>query len=289
MLSPGAFLSFDGATLGRAVVGDGGGHGHDRGGPDAVARPHVPSLPPNAPGRGRSRPAARSTWDRRPGSRARRGRAPFPPARSPCVPVERLERKRTGSRSSTVGPAVTSTVSPARSPAAPRRARPWPRPRCPRARPGGRARASRRPGIPIPAPPRATPRARRMSRFSRTAGWSNMFTFMAGATITLALVARYSVVSASSAMPRANLPRTLAVAGATSRSWAASARLMCRMSPSAPSANWSRKTGWRDSASNVMGVTNSRRRAASSRRARPRRAAAARAAPRRPCRPRCTP
>ena len=47
-----------------------------------------------------------------------------------------------------------------------------------------------------------------------------------------------------------------AVAGATRRSSAASARLMCRMSPSAPRANWSRKTGWRESASNVIGVTN---------------------------------
>ena len=65
----------------------------------------------------------------------------------------------------------------------------------------------------------------------------------------------YSVESASSAMPRANLPRVLAVAGATSSSSAASARLMCRMSLSPPSAHWSTNTGWCERASKVRGAT----------------------------------
>jgi hypothetical protein len=82
-----------------------------------------------------------------------------------------------------------------------------------------------------------------------------MFTFMAGARSTGARVARNSVLSASSAIPRANLPIVLAVAGATSRRSAASARLMCWMSLSAPSANWSTNTGWPDSASKVIAET----------------------------------
>src|SRR5256885_66001 len=61
-----------------------------------------------------------------------------------------------------------------------------------------------------------TPRARRTSRFATTAGCRNISTFMAGATSTGTAVARYSVESASSAMPCANFPRMLAVAGATS-------------------------------------------------------------------------
>ena len=83
-----------------------------------------------------------------------------------------------------------------------------------------------------------------------------MLTFMAGATSTGAFVAVYRVQSASSAIPRASLPMVLAVAGATSRSSAASARLMCRMSLCSPSAHWSTKTGWWESASIVIGVTN---------------------------------
>jgi hypothetical protein len=92
--------------------------------------------------------------------------------------------------------------------------------------------------------------------FSTTAACSNMFTFMAGATRTGARVASKSVESASSAIPCAILPRTLAVAGATRSSSAASARLMCVMSLSAPRANWSRNTGCRERASKVMGLTN---------------------------------
>src|SRR5712692_6031079 len=46
-----------------------------------------------------------------------------------------------------------------------------------------------------------TPRARRICRFSCVAACSHMLTFIAGATTTGAVVARYSVVRKSSAMP----------------------------------------------------------------------------------------
>ena len=56
-----------------------------------------------------------------------------------------------------------------------------------------------------------------------------MFTFMAGATITGAVVARYSVVRKSSAIPCANLARMLAVAGATTSASVLCAASMCSM------------------------------------------------------------
>ena len=56
-----------------------------------------------------------------------------------------------------------------------------------------------------------------------------MFTFMAGATRTGAVVARYMVVRKSSAMPWANLARMLAVAGATIRASVHCASPMCSM------------------------------------------------------------
>ena len=99
--------------------------------------------------------------------------------------------------SSIVGPAVTRTVSPSRSPLAPR-----PGPGAPLDASTAMAASTIASGSasrPRPSHPQArypdpgsttcTPRARRISRFSRTAGWSNMFTFMAGATTTGARVA----------------------------------------------------------------------------------------------------
>jgi hypothetical protein len=56
-------------------------------------------------------------------------------------------------------------------------------------------------------------------------------------------------------MPRANFPRMFAVAGATRRSSASSARETWRMSPFTPRAHWSWNTGCRERASNVIGVT----------------------------------
>ncbi len=61
-----------------------------------------------------------------------------------------------------------------------------------------------------------------------------MFVFIAGAINTGAVVARYSDDRKSSAMPLANLPMTLAVAGATSSRSAVDASEMCSMSALAP-------------------------------------------------------
>ena len=54
-----------------------------------------------------------------------------------------------------------------------------------------------------------------------------MASFMAGAMSTAARVARKRVDRKSSATPPANLPMTLAVAGATQRSAISLARAMC--------------------------------------------------------------
>src|SRR5262245_25637083 len=168
-------------------------------------------------------------------------------------PLERLDTKRMGSMSSTVGPAVTRTFWPSRS----RR-----RSSIAMAAATISAGSAKRPfpshphaRYPDPGSTKRTPRRRSVSMFSITAGCSNMLTFMAGATRTGARVAVYSVDSESSAMPRANLPSVFAVAGATSSRFAASASPTCRISPSMPSSNWSRKTGCRESASKVIGDT----------------------------------
>ena len=68
-----------------------------------------------------------------------------------------------------------------------------------------------------------------LARFSCVAGCSHIFTFIAGATITGAFVARYNVPRKSSAMPCANFPMTSAVAGATSRRSIRCATAMCSM------------------------------------------------------------
>src|SRR6185436_19030117 len=100
---------------------------------------------------------------------------------NPILPLERLPRKRTGSTGSKVGPAVTTTVRPVRGP--------------------GRAASSTAAAIssgsailPRPTSPEAsgpstgptirTPRRRRVSTFSRTAGWSHIVECMAGAATT---------------------------------------------------------------------------------------------------------
>ena len=88
-----------------------------------------------------------------------------------------------------------------------------------------------------------------------------MFVFMAGAISTGARVARYSELRKSSAMPCANLPMMLAVAGATSSSLISVASAMCSMSALAPRAYWSVMTGRRVIASKVTSPTNRARRA----------------------------
>ena len=61
-----------------------------------------------------------------------------------------------------------------------------------------------------------------------------MLVFMAGASNTGAVVARYSDDRKSSAMPCANLPIVFAVAGTTSSKPMSDAMAMCSMSALAP-------------------------------------------------------
>ena len=75
---------------------------------------------------------------------------------------------------------------------------------------------------------------------------------------TGARVARYSEVRKSSAMPLANLPMMLAVAGATSSSAMSVASAMCSMSALAPRAYWSVITRRRVIASKVTSPTKRR-------------------------------
>ena len=104
--------------------------------------------------------------------------------------------------------------------------------------------------------PHAARRERSMLR--RTASCSSMFVFIAGAISTGARVARYSELRKSSAMPLANLPMTLAVAGATSSRAMSDASAMCSMSALAPGAHWSVMTRRRVIASKVTSPTNLR-------------------------------
>src|SRR5580704_3930150 len=92
-----------------------------------------------------------------------------------------------------------------------------------------------------------------------------MFTFIAGATTTGAVEARYNVVRKSSAMPCANFARMSAVAGATSNRSVRCATAICSIAesrfaspPASGPANRSVMTFCPLSAANVSGVTNSR-------------------------------
>src|SRR6266853_597043 len=91
-----------------------------------------------------------------------------------------------------------------------------------------------------------------------------MFTFMAGATTTGAVDAKYNVVRKSSAIPRANFAMISAVAGATRSRSVLCATAMCSIALSRfaslpeESPNRSVMTFCPLSAANVSGVTNSR-------------------------------
>ena len=93
--------------------------------------------------------------------------------------------------------------------------------------------------------------------FPCTASWAHMFEFIAGASSTGAVVARYREQRKSSAIPPANLPMMLAVAGATSSRSIDEASAMCSMSALAPGSNWPVITRCRVMASKVSGPTNS--------------------------------
>jgi len=73
----------------------------------------------------------------------------------------------------------------------------------------------------------AKPRFRSSSRFSTTAGFAHIASFMAGATTTGQRAARTVAVTRSSEWPPASLATRLAVAGATSAPWAQSPSATC--------------------------------------------------------------
>src|SRR5262245_36543577 len=143
----------------------------------------------------------------------------------PILPEERFETNRTGSMDTPVGPAVTTTFFPVswtdlraaaivtetiRSGSA-RRPQPL----------------SRSASQPLSGSTTRTPRSLRRSRLAATAGCCSMRVFTAGATITGPVTAMKNVDRRSSAMPRASLARTLAVAGATRKASTDRASSMC--------------------------------------------------------------
>ncbi len=140
----------------------------------------------------------------------------------PILPVERLPRKRTGSRSSTVGPAVTTTRRRPRS-------RGITRPSTAAAMALGSAMR------PTPESPEATspstgptnstrPCSRSMATFRCTAGCDHIFGCMAGAARTGQLAQRQRAVTRSSARPPAVRASRSAVAGTRTMASACLAR-----------------------------------------------------------------
>jgi hypothetical protein len=83
-----------------------------------------------------------------------------------------------------------------------------------------------------------------------------MRVFMAGAITRGAVTARWNVERRSSAMPCANFPSTLAVAGATTIASSSRASSTWRTVSSALRSKVSRSTGRRDSVCRVSGATN---------------------------------
>ena len=133
-------------------------------------------------------------------------------------------------------------------------ARARPRRRSSPARRAGPCQSSRTPGSPRRARRTSRRAPRASARFCCTAGCASMFVFMAGASSTGAVVARYSEDRKSSAIPCANFPMTLAVAGATTRSAMSEAIEMCSMSAFAPGFHWLVITRRRVMASKVTGA-----------------------------------
>ena len=167
--------------------------------------------------RARHRPARRSMSDRTRGRRERPRRAataatriPHPPARS--IPdVANVVDIFEGRSSADHDEASKQRAGWPENPLGGGR-------RCRRARRGGPCLSSRRPDSRHPDRRTARLVQRASAMFRRTASCSSMFVFMAGAISTGARVARYNELRKSSAMPCANLPMMLAVAGATRRS-----------------------------------------------------------------------
>ncbi len=153
---------------------------------------------------------------------------------NPILPLDRFVRNRTGSISSAVGPAPTTTLFPARIFSARRI----------RAISTIFSVSASRPGPTVPqasspssGSTKVNPRSRRTSTFSRTAGEAYIWLFIAGARSTGAAVAITTVESMSSAMPPRIFPRMFAVAGAIIRRFARCAREMCPISDSVMRSN----------------------------------------------------
>ena len=167
----------------------------------------------------------------------------------PIFPELRLPRKRTGSMSSKVGPALTRMRRPARrggrrlaATAATMSAGSdsRPSPTSPQAWP------------PLPGPMTCTPRATRVARLAWVAGCAHITRFIAGATSSGASLARHRVESRSLAWPWASRRRVLAVAGATSTRVAQRASSIWPIAASAASSQSEQRTGWPDSAWKVV-------------------------------------
>ena len=172
------------------------------------------------------------------------------------MPDDRLEMYRTGSMGSRVGPAVTSSRSPARSRTGASRRRSAstisstsgnrPLPLWPEAR------------APVSGSSTVTPRRRNVTTLAATAGWSHMPPSIAGTMSTGARAASSRVVRKSSAMPWAALARTFAVAGATTTAWQRSARATCSTASVLCGSKRFESTGRPDRVRNVSAPTNSR-------------------------------
>ena len=179
-------------------------------------------------------------------------------SRYPILPLERLPTKRTGSRSSYVGPAVTTTL-PARERPAPRQQQALGRVRRRRpARRAGPCQSSRTPGSPRRAR-RSARRAPAALPGSAAPPGARACSCSSPAPAAPAPSSRgYSDDRKSSAMPCANLPMMFAVAGATSSRAMSEAIEMCSMSALAPGVHWSVITRRRVIASKVTAPTNRR-------------------------------
>ncbi len=134
----------------------------------------------------------------------------------PCLPDERLPRKRTGSSGSRVPPAVTTTRRPVSAPEARRRS-------SSRTQTAKRSSGSgRRPGPesrpvsrPVAGGTTCTPRSPSVATLAWVAGCSHISVCMAGAMTTGQRAVSRTLVSRSSAWPVAARASRSAVAGAT--------------------------------------------------------------------------
>ena len=157
-------------------------------------------------------------------------------------PDERLVKKRTGSSASRVGPAVTSTFFPVRSPGV-------------KARSTASRMVSSSAMCPLPTSLQASKPTFGSMNCARSkvlsvcmlrwvTGFSYILLFIAGAMSSGARVAMTVVVSISSATPDATLPMKFALAGATRNTSARLASAMCSTSHLSGRANISTTAGF---------------------------------------------